>query len=89
MPTHSHKFVETYDGLIGFGLDRQTDEHTIVYYLQKFSDDAHIETLVKRLTDGELDAIFSLLTRLLKSHLSETEYHQLFLKDDSDNPSSR
>ena len=81
MPTHTHNFVETYDGLIGFGLDRQTDERTIVYYLQKFSDDTLIETLVKRLTDEELNTIFSMLTRLMKTHLSESEYHQLFLKD--------
>jgi len=81
MAKHSHNHVETYEGLIGFGLDRETDEHTIVYYLQKFSDDELMRTLIKRMTDGELDEIFSLLTRLLKSHLTQSEYHALFLKD--------
>ena len=82
MAKHSHNHVETYDGLIGFGLDRETDENTIISYLQKFSDDTLMGELVKRLTDDELDEIFSLLTRLLKKHLKDSEYHTLFLKDD-------
>jgi len=82
MATHSHNHVETYQGLVGFGLDRETDENTIIYYLQKFSDDELMATLVKRMTDDELDEIFRLLTRLLKNHLTEPEYHTLFLKDD-------
>jgi hypothetical protein len=82
MAIHSHQFVETYQGLVGFGLDRENDQNTIVYYLQKFSDDALMQTLVNRLSDHELNDIFSLLTRLLKRHLTESEYHRLFLKDD-------
>ena len=82
MAKHSHNHVETYDGLVGFGLDRETDENTIIYYLQKFSDDTLMEELVKRLTDDELYEIFSLLTHLLKKHLKDSEYHTLFLKDD-------
>jgi hypothetical protein len=82
MKKHSHNHVETYDGLTGLGLDRATDENTIIYYLQKFSDDTLIKELVKRLTDEELEEIFSLLTRLLRKHLTDSEYHTLFLKDD-------
>lgn len=82
MTKHSHHLVENYEGLVGFGLDRQTDENTIVYYLQKFSDDTLMEQLIKRLTNQELDEIFSLLTGLLKKYLSDSEYHALFLKDD-------
>ena len=82
MPDHTHHFVETYDGLVGFGLDRPTDESTIIYYLQKFSDDCLLETLVKRLSDEELEALFHMITATLKQHLSESEYHQLFLKDE-------
>ncbi len=80
MAKHSHNFIETYDGLVGFGLDRKTDENTIIYYLQKFSDDSLMKELVKRMTDDELSEIFSLLTRLLKNHLEDSEYHSLFLK---------
>ncbi|MBW2435391.1 MAG: cytoplasmic protein [Deltaproteobacteria bacterium] len=83
MKHHSHDFVETYDGMVGFGADRQTDENTVVFYLQKFSDDLLMKTLIKRLSDEELSEIFNLLTRLLKTHLSDTEYHDLFLKEES------
>ena len=82
MTKHSHNFVETYDGFVGFGLDRKTDENTIIYYLQKFSDDRLMGKLIQRLTDDELEEIFYLLTRLLKEHLEDSEYHKLFLKDD-------
>lgn len=82
MSKHTHHHVETYDGLVGLGLDRETDENTVIFYLQKFSDDTLMKELVKRMTDEELDEIFSLLTRLLKKHLADSEYHSLFLKDD-------
>ncbi len=82
MPNHSHEFVETYDGLVGFGLDRETDENTVICYLQKFSDDTLLTQLIKRLSGEELEEIFSLISRLLNTHLTEAEYHRLFLKDD-------
>jgi hypothetical protein len=83
MKRHSHNFVETYDGLVGFGADRETDENTVVYFLQKFSDDRLMKALLKRLSEDELSEIFNLISRLLKKHLSETEYHSLFLKKKS------
>ena len=81
MKKHSHDFVETYDGLVGFGLDRTTDENTVICYLQKFSDDRLMAQLAKRLSDEELEKIFTMITRLLKRHLTDKEYHHLFLKD--------
>ena len=82
MKQHSHDLVETYDALDGFGLDRQTDEHTVRYYLQKFSDDALMNRLIPALGDADLEEIFELINRHLKNHLSDTEYHRLFLKED-------
>jgi hypothetical protein len=82
MNRHTHRFVEAYDGLIGFGLDRETDEKTVICYLQKFSDDAVMAAMVKRLDDRELLEIFDLINRLLRRHLTEAEYHLLFLKDE-------
>ncbi len=82
MKRHSHNFVETYDGLVGFGADRETDENTVIYYLQKFSDDRLMKILMKRLSQDELSEIFNILTRLLKMHLTDTEYHDLFLKEE-------
>lgn len=81
MTDHSHLFVENYKGFVGFGFDRETDENTVVYYLQKFSDDELMETLVKKLSDEELGELFNLVTRFLKNHLTEPQYHALFLKE--------
>jgi hypothetical protein len=82
MNHHSHQFVETYTGLVGFGLNRDTNQNTIIYYLQKFSDDSLMETLKERLSDSELETLFDLISGLLHRHLSEEEYHRLFLKED-------
>jgi len=81
MSKHTHQFVETYDGLLGWGLDRETDEATLRVYLQKFSDDALMDVLLERLSDGEIEETFQLVCRLLKTHLADEEYHRFFLKD--------
>lgn len=83
MTKHTHQFVETYDGIGAFGWDRKTDEETIMFYLQKFSDDSLLSNLVKRLSEEEIEEIYTLLNRLLKTHFSEAEYHTLFLKDNT------
>ena len=79
---HSHKFVDDYQGFVGFGLDRETDESSLIVYLQKFSDDALMEVLTKRLSDSEIDELLDVINRLLRSHLNDDEYHRLFLKDE-------
>lgn len=81
MAKHSHRFVETYSGFSGFGLDRLTNERTVQIYLQKFSDDRLMETILKRMTDDDLSDLFEIMGRMLKKHLSESEYHHLFLKE--------
>ncbi|MBW1712179.1 MAG: cytoplasmic protein [Deltaproteobacteria bacterium] len=80
MPSHCHRFVEDYQGLIGFGFDRTTDEATVKVYLQKFSDDDLLKAIVPRLTDQELSQIFDLISQLLARRLSRNEYEELFLK---------
>jgi hypothetical protein len=73
--------VEEYTGLVGFGLDRKTDEASLVVYLQKFSDDAVMAAIKDRLTDSEINEAVDFISRLMKKHLDEDEYHRLFLKD--------
>lgn len=82
MPAHSHNFVEEYDGTVGFGYDRDMNERTLTYYLQKFSDDEHVKLILSRMSDSDMEELFNLLGRLLKSYLSEEEYHRIFLKDE-------
>ncbi|MBW1902771.1 MAG: cytoplasmic protein [Deltaproteobacteria bacterium] len=81
---HKHRFVEEYDGLVGFGLNREVDEYTLTYYLQKFSDDELMALIRSRLTDSEMEELFNLIARLMKQHLAEEEYHRYFLKEEGE-----
>jgi hypothetical protein len=81
MAKHSHTFVDSYEGMVAFGFSREVDEKSLMVYLQKFSDDELVKQLVPRLTDAEIDELFTLMSRLMRQHLVEEEYHELFLKD--------
>ncbi|MBA4417535.1 MAG: cytoplasmic protein [Syntrophus sp. (in: bacteria)] len=82
MAKHSHSFVETFDGFLGYGLDRESNENTVHLYLQKFSDDRLMKTILKRMTDDDLNEVFEIISKMLKTYLTEPEYHQLFLKEE-------
>lgn len=82
MAKYQHEFVENYDGFLAFGMDRKTDESTVICYLQMLSDDTMMKHLIKKMSDEELDNVFTFVSTLLKSHISESEYHHLFLRDD-------
>ncbi|MGD0235130.1 MAG: cytoplasmic protein [Syntrophorhabdales bacterium] len=82
MAKHSHRFVETFDGIVAYGLDRQSDENTVQVYLQKFSDDDLMKTILKRMTDDDLTEVFETTGKMLRKYLTEPEYHQLFLKEE-------
>lgn len=81
MKKDTHKFIQEYSGLGAFGMGRDTDEETVMFYLQKFSEDAFLKTLLPRLSDEELEEIYLWVNRHLKAHITEDEYHGLFLKD--------
>jgi hypothetical protein len=81
MQKDTHNFIQNYKGLGAFGLDRETDEETIMFYLQKFSEDSFLKALMPRLSDPELEELYLFVNDKLKKHLSEDEYHALFLKD--------
>lgn len=86
MVKHSYKFVEDYDGLVGFGLGREIDEFTLTYYLQKFADDQHMALIRSKMTEADMEELFNLLSRLLKQYLTEREYHEVFLKEETSPP---
>jgi hypothetical protein len=81
MADHSHRFIEEFDGFVGFGLNPESDMDAVTYYLQKFSDDQLMALLRTRLTNDDRQAIFDLISGLLRKHLTEPEYHRYFLKD--------
>jgi TorA maturation chaperone TorD len=74
--------VDEYDGMVGFGFSREVDEKSLIFYLQKFSEDALAKALVPRLSDDEINQLFELMSGLMRRHLVDEEYHTLFLKDD-------
>lgn len=81
MGSHRHTFVDEYDGLVAFGLSREVDEKSLIYFLQKFSDDDLAKRLVSRLTDAEIEQLFELMSHLMRRYLSDDEYHTWFLRD--------
>ena len=64
---------------ICFGWDRSTDERSCQAFLLRFCRPELLALLTPRLTDQELTALIDHLSGLMKSHLSEGEYHRLFL----------
>lgn len=83
MSRHNHRFVEEYDDLIGFGFSREVNEYTLTCYLQKFSDDDLMALIRTRMSDQDMDNLFGLIGKLLKTYLTEEEYHSHFLKDET------
>ncbi|MDZ7830517.1 MAG: cytoplasmic protein [Desulfobacterales bacterium] len=81
MTRYTHDFVEAGNELMAFGWDRETNENTMICYLQMFSDDAVMQKLRHRLKDEEIEEIYFLINRLLRTHLNDGEYHRLFLKE--------
>ena len=66
---------------ICFGLDRPTDEVSLAAFLDRVARPALLATLIPRLTDEEITATLDFLTNLMQKHLSDTEYHRLFLAE--------
>ncbi|MFZ5797411.1 MAG: hypothetical protein ACOY3O_03195 [Thermodesulfobacteriota bacterium] len=66
---------------IVFGLNREEDERSLAAFLQLFSRPAFTEVLIPRLDDDEIQGLVHLLTALMRNHLSEREYHEIFLAD--------
>lgn len=81
MKKDTHQFIQEYKGIAAFGVNRRSDEETIMFYLQKFSEDAFMKALIPRLSDQELEDIYEWINAYLKKHIPENEYHRLFLKD--------
>jgi hypothetical protein len=66
---------------IAFGFDRATDERSFELFLLHFVDKKLMETLLPRLQDEDILAAVDFLTGIMKKHLSEKEYHSLFLAE--------
>ena len=66
-----------------FGLTEELDTESFACFLQIAGEKKFAETLAKRLSSEEILQYVDNFTALLRKHLSEEEYHSLFLKDTS------
>lgn len=66
---------------ICFGMNRETDERSLAIFLKLFSRDELLQALIPRLSDDEIIQLVDQLTAVLRNHLQENEYHELFLGD--------
>ena len=66
---------------IAFGFDRATDERSFGLFLERFVDKKLMETLLPRMQDEDILATVDFLTGIMRKHLSEKEYHRLFLAE--------
>lgn len=66
---------------ICFGLNRERDEQSLAAFLELFSKKRLTSTLIPRLNGDEIEQIVNLLTGVMRNHLQEKEYHELFLGD--------
>lgn len=67
---------------ISFGWDRQSDERSCQAFVRRFSRRELLATLTPRLSDQEIMALIDQLSGLMKQHLTEPEYHRLFLANE-------
>ena len=65
-----------------FGLDRATDEQSLITFLKQFSEDRLLGTLAPRMSEEEIHQVVDLLTGIMRNHLSGEEYHNLFLGEE-------
>lgn len=66
-----------------FGLTDELDRQSFVCFLQLAGDQRFAETLAKRVSSDEILHYVDGFTDLMRKHLSEDEYHSLFLQDAS------
>ena len=82
MGLYRHELVNNFEsGAIVFGMSRELDEQSLIAYLQRFTDDEMMELLSKRLSDDEIEKLVDHVTGIMRRHLSDKEYHSVFLKD--------
>ncbi|MCI5119938.1 MAG: hypothetical protein D3908_01850 [Candidatus Electrothrix sp. AUS4] len=67
---------------ICFGLNRELDEQSLAFFLRLFTQEQLLKTFIPRLEEEEITGLVQQITALLHKHLTEKEYHELFLGDE-------
>ncbi len=66
---------------ICFGLSPQLDRESLSCFLQLAGRPEFADFFAARLSSPEIDTLVESFMVLMRSHLSEDEYHRLFLQD--------
>ncbi len=66
-----------------FGLNLDLDRESFVCFMQLMGNAALAETLASRLSSEEIQNIVQYFTGVLKKNMTEDEYHELFLLEQS------
>ena len=66
-----------------FGLNLELDRESITSFFQLMGRPALAKTLANRLSSEEIQEIVHYFTGVLKKSMSEDEYHELFLLEQS------
>lgn len=66
-----------------FGLSTELDRKSVAIYLQLLGRKEQAETLAERLSSAEIEELVHLTTGLMKKNMTEDEYHELFLQEES------
>jgi hypothetical protein len=69
-----------------FGLSLELDRESITCFLQLLGRKELAETLANRLSSEEIQGLVHYFTGVLKQNMSEDEYHELFLLEQSPHP---
>jgi hypothetical protein len=66
-----------------FGLNLELDRESVVCFLQLMGRPEFAKTLATRLSSEEIQEIVHSFTGILKKNMTEDEYHELFLLEQS------
>lgn len=62
-----------------FGMSRDKDEESLATFLKMFSEERLTTALIPRMSEEEINLIVDTLTQVMRTNLTNEEYHQLFL----------
>ena len=66
---------------IVFGLSEEQDRRSIVTFLRLLGRPEFAELLARRLNASEIEQLSDQVMLLIRTHISEDEYHRVFLGD--------
>lgn len=73
---------------ICFGLSEELDRSSFAHFLRLCGDEQFAEFFAERLTSEEILHLSDQFMVLFRKHLTESEYHELFLQDKNHNHTS-